>query len=537
MTLLNETRLFEKVLPHIGDKTKIISELIENAHRAHASKIDINLDEKKLTTLNDGEVLSDWPSLFTVGSTGHDELVVSSQLPAGMGVIMMISATSRASFHSGDKRIEIDCKKFFSSLDYRIEIEEMLNDPECLKVNEYIDGMKCSFDDDNGFFEALLSQYRDEDGILSQLNEFVYYDIDIVFNDEKITKRRLEWLFLNEGTGDLAGCQVGIESDNLSQGLGAVYWFGKRIPCKNIAPFSVVINEETPVIKPTLPDRNCISNDAGELARLHKQMELMSKSDIETLVESITDDTKLGGYDYAAYNYLFKILAKLTLAYDVEHFKYWVTDNSFHNRVALHSLVWCTENDSNIYFQGGQQDSVVLNDSGISLIAQSIGGCHMPQSFKDLYAERIDIEFVEHPKNELISGNFDGYEMCVCSSLTANGSDIDSWFDTNDGVVYLTPQSQIDEIINDMTVYSYEYPFSREVCEETWDEIQRVLVNELSVSNFMNALYKMTGQPESGFTAATIDLKKGLVTVQDNLGNDHAVKISDEIYQPYLKAS
>ncbi|WP_204336359.1 ATP-binding protein, partial [Proteus mirabilis] len=62
-----------------------LAELIQNSRRAGASMVDIRLEGKSLTVIDDGQGVQDFQKLFTIAESGWDAQTQSLENPFGMG--------------------------------------------------------------------------------------------------------------------------------------------------------------------------------------------------------------------------------------------------------------------------------------------------------------------------------------------------------------------------------------------------------------------------------------------------------------------
>ena len=68
-----------------GTPKSVLRELMQNARRAGATKIDISFLDETLTIAHDGLAFDDFGKLFSLGSSGWDSKGIKNEDPAGMG--------------------------------------------------------------------------------------------------------------------------------------------------------------------------------------------------------------------------------------------------------------------------------------------------------------------------------------------------------------------------------------------------------------------------------------------------------------------
>lgn len=68
-----------------GTPRSVLLELMQNARRAGATKIDISFIDRTLTIAHDGMAFDDFGKLFSLGSSGWEKQGIKNEDPAGMG--------------------------------------------------------------------------------------------------------------------------------------------------------------------------------------------------------------------------------------------------------------------------------------------------------------------------------------------------------------------------------------------------------------------------------------------------------------------
>lgn len=530
MTLLNENRFFSQVLPFIGDPDKMLDELIENAARAGSKHIDIEFSPNKLMAINDGDVLEDWPSLLTIGSTGHKQEVIEAQLPAGMGIAISLAQSTRAIFHSGNKRLEIDCVKYFDSPEYRIEVEFQLINSECLLVDEFVPGFKCEFFQDNGFFKGMVKPTYQDRFLHNVYERFQHYSLKININGTPMGGEEHDWLVEQSGVGQLAGSTVGILKDDFK---GQVFWHGKVISCPEIAPFSIVIDQATPVLKPSLPDRKQMSNGKHELTKIKTLIELQLEDDIRLLIEHINDPKCWSGSNVMKYKKAFHIIHKLSFSINLDHFNFWgvVWEGASMTGEPIIDIHIYNIEDSKVFFMknamaymNGIYQAHQIFPPGVHQVSRVVGKCQMPKSAQNIYSEKCIVTYQEDDNNNLFSGEFGDCGLHLCKEIKVNGVDVDYWLDV-DNVLYtqhdLNEDAWFDLRHDLMVLFSdSESPAGKYDYEDDWEAMKRAVSGKIRTRDFVEKIYALAGSPDVGINSILLDLPNKEVRVC--LGNGAA---------------
>lgn len=86
---VNQSKLLSNIGTVFTDKTKVISELVQNARRAGATSVAINYEASadvvsKISISDNGSGISDFTKLFILAESGWDADVQVSEQPYGM---------------------------------------------------------------------------------------------------------------------------------------------------------------------------------------------------------------------------------------------------------------------------------------------------------------------------------------------------------------------------------------------------------------------------------------------------------------------
>jgi anti-sigma regulatory factor (Ser/Thr protein kinase) len=107
----NTVRNFSSVMT---DKTKFLSELIQNARRAGAGRVDIVVRENdgdvELVIEDNGHGISDFSKLFTLSESGWDAETVNNEFAFGMGFFSTLFVSKMIVLQSYGQAMSIDCE-------------------------------------------------------------------------------------------------------------------------------------------------------------------------------------------------------------------------------------------------------------------------------------------------------------------------------------------------------------------------------------------------------------------------------------------
>jgi len=291
--LINEERFFRHIAPFVGDSERLVEEAIENALRAHATRVDVDLsvDEKggraTLAIQNDGEVLEDFSKLFVVAESGYDEKVMREHKPAGMGILMMLAACRRAVFHSGDRRIAIETEAFFTDPEYRAALFGRL------ETTSRFEGMRIALEGPATPLAAAYDRARRMDQ---------RYPMEIYFDGEQNAPTAIDAVSTKEGGGILEGCRVHF------LGLGdylrpywhsrwngpRLYWHGKPVTGVGLERFVVEVTGENGFIRLRLPDRTQCLNTDEEIKALQDSCKELFREEIQKELSCMVEKAETG---------------------------------------------------------------------------------------------------------------------------------------------------------------------------------------------------------------------------------------------------
>jgi hypothetical protein len=119
----NQHRLIAN-LRHAFNQASMLGELLQNARRAGASRIDIAADEHSITVTDDGSGIADLQSLIFIAESGWDEALQKRENAFGMGVLSTLYFAERLSVHSGEQAFEASTAAILRGDDIEVHAAE-----------------------------------------------------------------------------------------------------------------------------------------------------------------------------------------------------------------------------------------------------------------------------------------------------------------------------------------------------------------------------------------------------------------------------
>jgi hypothetical protein len=125
-TLVNEDRLFNVVnRMFTGECTEILSEMIQNSYRANADRVDININDGRISFFDNGQGfvngLEGFQKLLSIADSHFSPEVEIKQAPMGVGFYALLSHTDVREVRvvSAGLELSIDTSRWFSDSAYR----------------------------------------------------------------------------------------------------------------------------------------------------------------------------------------------------------------------------------------------------------------------------------------------------------------------------------------------------------------------------------------------------------------------------------
>lgn len=179
VNVINQLKLFKQST--FKDVLCFLDEDIQNAQRAKATEVRITKnrydDIPSLVIENNGEILEDPQSLFSIAESGWDNDIKQSENPFGMGFFSNITVSNKIEIYSGDKYILFDVDKMIATNNPQLEVQE---------TEEYYEGFKLilnNFDYDNIYPFQIKER-------LGRLGKYIH-ELDIYYDDELQEKMNL----------------------------------------------------------------------------------------------------------------------------------------------------------------------------------------------------------------------------------------------------------------------------------------------------------------------------------------------------------
>lgn len=255
VNVINQLKLFKQST--FKDVLCFLDEDIQNAQRAKATEIKITTnrydDIPNLVIENNGKILDNPQSLFSIAESGWNDDTVKNENPFGIGFFSNITVSSNIEIYSGNKYILFDVNKMISTGNTELEVTE---------VEDYYSGFKLIL---NGFKYDEIYEYQIRDRV-KNLAKYIH-ELDIYYNDEiqdkkDLTEADTNYVFSKQiKLNDIEGWVAFYSNYGFDSEL-RVYYKGRLITNLNGYPYlvgDIHINDR--VLNLTSPDRKDIIKD------------------------------------------------------------------------------------------------------------------------------------------------------------------------------------------------------------------------------------------------------------------------------------
>lgn len=177
VNVINQLKLFRQST--FKDILCFLDEDIQNAQRAKATEVYVttNTYERTLTIENNGAILDNPQSLFSIAESGWDNDTMKNENPFGMGFFSNISVSDSIEILSGHKYIKFNVNEMINSGNCELDVQE---------VEDCFDGFKLIL---NNFDYNTIYSYEIRDR-LERLGKYIH-ELDIYYNGSLQEKKDL----------------------------------------------------------------------------------------------------------------------------------------------------------------------------------------------------------------------------------------------------------------------------------------------------------------------------------------------------------
>ncbi len=277
ISLVNENKLYAVIGKFFTDGNNLLLELIQNAQRAQAQHVEIQLPytgehrlgneadpHNMLRISDDGKGISDIIALLGIALSDWGQ-EVEVQDPAGMGFLQLIALSRQVHIQSRFGSIHLDCPRFLSSDTYRQAVLSSIDTGSNIESGTVITAELSKAW--HYYLRPDMSWYRGYDQLELCLNGEIMQPVTIPeLVDQAIKNNNL--YKVAEYMGNQLFLEIGSSRFRLGNSGSVVNWYGQIIPfytgsglANNLhTGFYYLVRNNTP-LTPRFPDRACVNHD------------------------------------------------------------------------------------------------------------------------------------------------------------------------------------------------------------------------------------------------------------------------------------
>lgn len=230
------------------DKLVYLDELIQNASRAKASEVKIQINSDSVMIENNGKVLEDPQSLFSIAESNWDSSV-SDESPFGIGFFSVVAAFNKIEVTSGTHRISMDVNKILSGGSEGLSYSE----------DEHIEGFSVLLSEPIIRIDSYDIQHRVNDIGLYSDNLDIYVDNELVKKLDKFDIPK-KFEITSTVTDDNLKGYVALSDYSWCNGV-SIYYKGRKVKELNTPFITGNLHAESGYLNLRAPDRKDIIQD------------------------------------------------------------------------------------------------------------------------------------------------------------------------------------------------------------------------------------------------------------------------------------
>lgn len=277
---VSESGLKKSLRDMFAGAQSLIREAAQNAHRAGATRFDIQFTEESHTLVmaNDGSVMTelDWRRFFSVGESGWNSTTRLEQNPFGIGCTSMLVCSRRMKIHSGYWAADIDSAAFFGGMGV-----------DATEVREYYDGTRILLEIDDEHWGAL--------GLDRLERVFHGFMLPVSVNGSEVDRHWAESATsLFTTPFEYGHLSIPASLDGLCSvysGVFALFAQGFHVaspwPTQTKQPIKAAVHLDTSKVRPSVPDRTRLVDAPAGLLEACK---LAYQSAVRYLVQQHADE-------------------------------------------------------------------------------------------------------------------------------------------------------------------------------------------------------------------------------------------------------
>jgi hypothetical protein len=252
------------------DRLTLVTELLQNARRAGATRIDVDYDAmtQRLRITDNGRGIEDFQKLLVFNESGWDDATQQHEHPFGIGFSKCLYSATRCIIRSGDRFID------FLSADALVK--QMIN--VYLDTTAHIKGTQIEL------FEVDLPELSDRIGPLC-----AGFPVEVIYNgkplDRPYAQDRLKSIRSTIGEVHLVGTLSGNHADEM-----LVFLQGFRVyyPCFYSPARVNVVHLDPERFMARLPDRDKLIDESDQIKLIDAEIKQQWRSILEVAKQQLS---------------------------------------------------------------------------------------------------------------------------------------------------------------------------------------------------------------------------------------------------------
>ncbi len=385
-----------------------------------------------------------------------------------MGIMMMIAASTKITFASGNKHLEVESQRFFEDSVYREGILDTITTSKTYVADllVHVDGFMVTmyFKEPQQWIADYYDKYSHRfKGLEFQYSLEIFLKAPFAESNEPLNMKKIDFLLSKRGEGVFAGAEIGICKDALNRitsTKGKVYWHGKEISSAPLFPFIIKVDGKFDLLSPRLPDRTELINVREEIVKVKEALEEQLFELIQCTVGKLDGQT------------LLNLLGRLSSKYDIGHCKQWgeaIKGTTTH--------IFSRGEEGSFFLNGEEIEeefSLLEEPQEIAFCALSAGGTYAPQWVSDIFIEDRGpkIEIVRSSKAEKASTARSNWPLMLAETIRVEGYDVECiLFDCDN--CYFVENYDGESYAEKMSEQQEDYS-SSQVEDEVYEDMARI---------------------------------------------------------------
>lgn len=250
---VNAANLLDNLRYAFTNTVTVLSELLQNARRAGATKVEVNfnLEDKTLTVIDDGCGISDFQSLLTVAESGWDSEICEKEHPYGLGFLASLYSCEKITAASVGGSVDFDTS--YAIAFGEIPVQKTISTPGT-RITLY------------GFKSDLT-----KNAVEKMVRGF---SLPVTFNGEEMPRpHAIDSIAYDHVDGVGSFCLQGIHNGNKGNSSSSIvcYLLGFKVyesSHSHSLLHANIIHLDPTAFSARMPDRNCLINEETAIKKV-----------------------------------------------------------------------------------------------------------------------------------------------------------------------------------------------------------------------------------------------------------------------------